>query len=87
MSAMKRILSHTLHSVADKRGDTLYDDAAVRERRIAEALETQEVFAAAIRPPMARRFPQRNRPMAVRRNRVIRAIHAATAAFCRELRA
>ena len=79
----KRSLRTRLIGVADRNGDALYDAATIRERRIAEAQETNAIFVAATRQPMARRFPAK--PQAVRRNRFIRAIVCACAAFRREI--
>jgi hypothetical protein len=85
MSAMKRTLSHRAVSVVAQCGDILYDARVERERRIAEALETHEVFARALRPQQARRFPAKVKPMAVRHHWLIRAARAAFVAFRREL--
>jgi hypothetical protein len=80
MGAMKQLLNPTLVSVIARPGDVLYDASVARERRILQALETQEVLARAVREPQARRFPRKHRPMAVRHPlwmRVVRAVWTA----------
>lgn len=66
MGAMKQLLHMRCVSVVAQCGDILYDASAVRERRIMQALETQEVLARACREPQARRFPRKHKAQAQR---------------------
>ena len=61
MAAMKQLLHPQIVRVSDRDNFALYDASVEKERRIMQALETQEVLARACREPQARRFPRKHK--------------------------